>query len=412
MGLNLDRPPMGRIVLEAETIGFALLYSAARCSENEVDKIMKQKTTVEFERSTRKFGVGCFDFRIDRPVPFKLTPEDHLNTLQDALKKLNSLSNLSIEYSTAMAGDIEILEEIPSLRNGYSFPSLPFCQIDFSLFIPRRIQEELAIGEVNTETEIFLVTIRHQFHGPVAFVECKNAGPGCRPSQGVQLVRKYLSKEFAKIDGVKFDTIGPSPFHMDFYVHQSENVDEMEMIRTRQRGYDRFDIHVQDVLSPLDNLSEVFYELAGELDEFYNMQCKRVIQMRSWQALENDWRSLLELVEDRIPFYDLRRKVQIYTKARDLIREAFAFSASHSIAKQYAEDSFNGAYGKGLDSYFRDFVESKKNSAFPVYPTQPLIEWATHLHNSSFKVAEIVTLLLSAMLGGVVGGLLTLTFGA
>ena len=112
---------------------------------------------------TRAFGVGCFNFRLKREVPFRVNVGQYADELERALSKLNSLSDLEITYDTS-EDDVmlNVEEEIPHLKDGAVFPFLPFGEVSFTLYIPTRIQQEVA-GCINAKTERFRVSVRDRY---------------------------------------------------------------------------------------------------------------------------------------------------------------------------------------------------------------------------------------------------------
>lgn len=362
---------------------------------------------------TRYFGVGAFEFRPKRKIPYKITAREHVQILESGLRELNSLSDLLIDFESSMDSEIVIDEKIPPFEDGYLFPGLPYGEIDFSLFIPKRIQKELAfMGEVDTGTEKFRVHVKYAFHGPLVFIESEKADTECDPSQAVEIVRKYLSRELAKSDKISFCALGPSPFHMDFFVKELnldvEN-DVIEFNRTPMKGYDRVDIDVGWSLKEEQALHRIYFELSYELDIYYRLEAQRVIYSEAWSSLEDEWNQLRELIESKTNFFNVKRKIERHKRAADLVTAAFTFSAGESFARQNAENLVNSVYSRGFKSYFQDHTGRELKNAFPGYPVQSLIDWATHVHNSSFKLAEITTVLASALLGGFVGALVTAT---
>lgn len=367
-------------------------------------------SNVDDETSFRAFGIGCFNFRYEKQFPYVLTAAEYIADLSDALKRLTSLSKLEITYEESLAYPVNIGEKVSTIKDGVVFPALPFGQISFQLYIPKRVQTELTDGLAITETENFRISIRHCFYGPVTFVECLSPGNDCDPSAAVQVVREYLEREFEKIPGpVYFEALGPSPFHIDFFARpSSQGTGEFAVTETFSRGYDRFDIiHNERAEDPLQ---EIYSDFEDELDVYYQIIRNGIIQRREWELLQEKWNALRVRIERPKSFFNIAEKFSVHNAARELISDAFTFSASDQISKQEAERMVEETYGKGLRAYFKPRVEFRAVST-PNYPTQAVLDWAKHIHESSFKVAEIASVLFSALLGGMVGALITAMLG-
>ncbi len=360
------------------------------------------------QQATRAFGVGCFNFRLVREVPFQFKVSDYVDHIERALCRLTSLSDLEITYAASAENRIFYAEaNIPPLADGGGvFPFLPSGRICFTLFIPKRIQEDL-IGSTDTQTEIFRISIYDQYHGPVSYIECVDAAPDCSPSTAVQVVREYLSKEFSKFEDVAFESLGPSPFHVDFYVHKNPETSTFDAIEIPDSGYEKIIVSSGNISKSPGALAEIYEAFGEELDLYYYLTGKRSIQINSWLELENQWLILRNAVNSPIRFWQISKKFENHKHSRELLSAAYTFSAASSIAKQNATESMRSCYGKGLKSYFKARSEALLEEAFPNYPVQAIISWATHIHDSSFKLAEIVTVLLSGLLGGFIGALVT-----
>lgn len=122
-------------------------------------------------------------------------------------------------------GQISSIKEI-----NISFNEIGEKIIEFELYIPKRIQEELSsFKKEEIDTEKFGIIIQDSFHGPVTFVEPINSKDLDNPSFAVQVTREFLRREFEKYSSsnMEFTCIGPSPFHAEFIVvHDKPFVDD------------------------------------------------------------------------------------------------------------------------------------------------------------------------------------------
>lgn len=349
------------------------------------------------------FGIGCFNFRYEKPIPYEFNPKEYIEDLTRALERITSLSDLSISYPESLTRTFSVNEEIPTMEDGFAFPNLMMGEINFQLYIPKRVQCELIDGTTDTNTEKFKICLKFCFYGAVTFIECLEAGKECGPSTAVQIVREYLKKEFKNISGpIKFECLGPSPFHMDFFACSSaEKTSEMVVAEVPLKGYDRIEIshHVNDG----ELLDEIYFHISDELDVYYQLIRENMSQQNKWESLENNWELLRNNTDKSSGFF---QKFVIHKQSRELITQAYNFTADNKISSQRTAYMMAELYGKDLRSYFKIRLESKFAST-PDYPVQALLDWAKHIHESSFKLAQIAGSFSSALLGGLVGALLT-----
>ncbi len=361
---------------------------------------------------TRAFGVGCFHFGYRKVSPFDYTTVKYIEDVRAALASLPSLSELAISFDEAFADSFLMTDELTSLEDGEIFPRVMRLEISFTIFIPHRVQAELfpdEPGAMRTTTETFRVTLKDSYHGPATFVECVDSAEDCSPSDSVRLLRVYLKREFAKLSTpVAFESLGPSPFHANFYVRPGETEDyEIQMEEIKRRGYNDLVFKCGDAASVDEVLGFLYDELSGELGLFYDIQCRAVRLMRQGDSLTADWQSLQSLTESSPPVYNIRARVRIHRDAQRLVSHAYTLQAQFAIEEKQVERDVASTYDKGTTTYLDAFVRNR-SERLPSYPVDSILKWAEHVEGVSFKQAEIAAVVLSALGGGVVGSLVTL----
>jgi hypothetical protein len=184
------------------------------------------------------FGVGCFHFWPTAIPPFTLTIDEYADQLRETLESIPTISNIEIDADSATP-DVPVTEKLLTLSDGEDFlPHPAFLDISFDVYIPYRIQEEIT-DEITTDrtlTENFRVHIRYDYEAPLVFVELLNPSKLPDPSQAVQVVREYLNRQVnCSLRKVRFDALGPSPFHADFYIrpHEGEDLIGFEILQNR-----------------------------------------------------------------------------------------------------------------------------------------------------------------------------------
>lgn len=351
------------------------------------------------------FGVGCFNFRYAVPVPFTFKVVHYVEALKATLEKLHNLSALEIDYEEDSDDQFFEITQLPeTLEEGEAFPSPRSMIIEFHLYIPKRVQDELIKRSANTQAERFKVTLWHWYFGPVAFVECMEAGEDCSPSTAVQVVREFLEREIDKLDTpIAFESLGPSPFHMNFFaLHVPTQSEEVLTKETRLQGYDRLDISFRD---PDSLLWSVYFELLSELDLYYQLIRQNRLRAAEWGQLADQWQELRKQTDIEVPIYNFTKRLAVHRSARKLIADAFTFAVEDKFSEMARAQVMADEYGKGLEERFKRYVDRVVEQ--DPYPVQSVIDWATHVYESSFKTAEILMLVISATVGGIVGAAIT-----
>lgn len=360
------------------------------------------------------FGIGCFHFGYHKPIPFEFSTTQYVKDVRNALSELTAISHIDIQYDKLLAQDITVEEELPNLENGDYFPFVHFLGIRFSVYIPRRIQEEIFPGENLSDwiqAENFSVLIKHEYHGPITFIECLDATDESNPSAAVRLLREYLKREFNKLKGpVSFEYLGPSPFHANFFVQKAEDVEGIRIEEITQRGYHDFVFHYGEAEETKDILTNVYEHLRDEVDTFYEIQRRAVRFMGKSDSLVDSWRKLSALVSEPGHVFNIFNKFRIYKGASKFINDLYEFQAEHVVEEKGVNQIINGAYKKGMEKNLEKYIRQKIEK-FPSFPTDPLLNWAARIETNFFKQVDIVAVTISGILGGTIGTLLTVWLG-
>ena len=110
-------------------------------------------------------------------------------------------------------------------------------RIDFDLYIPLRIQKDLAGRDTqwDTGTENFRIHVRHSFYSPITFVRLLGTDKSNAPSTAMVVVREYLQTKCAEPSSdLRFTCLGPTPFHADLHIEPDVTPDAA---RNKSRGF-------------------------------------------------------------------------------------------------------------------------------------------------------------------------------
>ena len=365
----------------------------------------------EAKSELRAFGIGCFQFGYDKPLPYRFDTTEYIRDVKQALGSLSSVGDVKVDFSEqfAYSGDVE--GSPCSIRDGNFFPRLELLSLDFTVYIPARVTRDIFPHEDMDErvgTERFRVFLKHGFHTPIAVIECLNPNEKCTPSSAVRLMREYLKREFKKINGpVTFQSLGPSPFHADFYVREGhDNVEEGEVYieETGGRGYAHFECRCGVAIPPEQWVSEVFDQIRWEIDTFYEFKCRYVKLLRAGQDLVEAWTTAQALVDKKVPWWNLLRRRQLHRAARDLAIQGYTLQARVDVDEKEMQHLLSKSYTKDEHRNLERFLN---DCNMPSYPISSIVKWAERVEDGSFKQAEIQAVIVSALAGGMIGSVLT-----
>ncbi len=366
------------------------------------------------------FGVGCFHFGIRVIEPRSFSPDEYIEDLRNCLEAIDTVSEIEFYYTPISSPEsIEMSEQPDSMEEGACFPHLDFFRCSFSVYLPYRLQAELTDMDeefVDSGVEHFKVHTRYTFYGPVTFVECQDAPLHCSPSSAVVAVRKYLERHVNNTDRpVRFEMIGPSPFHADFHLIEDASVEGQESIfqaeYLHKPGYDRITIRAASSgkSSDFDHLKlQLFEALEDELGFFYELMRERSAQISAWAEIENNLQELLYAKPSQGMLARHWAPVRRRKKLKALFHDLLSFRANAVFAESSRDEKYRSLYDTGkytviLKKYLDEHIEN-----LYTYPTSDVLEMVKFEEERTTKTFEWAAVLLAAILGGLVGAVITI----
>jgi len=378
------------------------------------------------EESERKskiaFGIGCFHFGVKKRAPFKFRSSDYLKELRIALQSISNVDVVNIYCDDEFENiSIDIEESLPNIGEGVGcFPKPLFMTIEFELHIPYRIQAEiLQINEelLRTYTEKFKVSIRYTYHCPVTLVELISPSNEGEPSFAVIVVREFIKQELEKqkSDYIQFECLGPSPFHVDCYIKKSDKDDnkktkwDIEAERVAEKGYDDIIFYYNPEIfkSVQDAKHFIFYDIEDELGFFYYIVQTEVLKMKNWNNIEQLENKLISIQKEKGIKGILKRIFSCSKLLNDAFISVAEFESEELYFQNFIQEHFRYIYSKKEESVFKYFLRNEIDEKF-TYPVKQLIQLLTLFESRRTKSIEILVVLLSAIIGGAIGSLLTL----
>lgn len=365
------------------------------------------------------FGVGSFNFGVNESVPRSLSASQFVTDVQRALEAIHSINNISIECPNSEELELKFNDHIPSLKEDNAFiPNLHFFSVSFDLYIPARVQREVT-GQIlsrEADTERFRIFCHNEFDCPVTFIWPITDEPDDSPSSSVVIVREYLKSEFKKLDGyVTFEALGPSPYHANFQLcpkpeaEKARDIFEAKVLPVR--GYNEVKIYYDT--GEFGSAEDAFFGLRGllgnELDVFYEI-------VRSRNERSHAWVGLQEIMESLVAENDLslsgrlqalrERRRQIHRAHQELAE----FETLRVFSQQRLQKLVNDLYKSGEPEILRAEVEAKFEELEEL-PTSELGRLLAFVENRRSKSLEMGIVLLSSLLGGAAGSVITRLLG-
>ncbi len=244
--------------------------------------------------------MGCFEIEFDKPVDLRKISEDQqekmLNSYEQNIKNcLNKIENLS---------ELEINDLNPIFRGSFNrksdcySPSSDMGDIAFKLYIPKKVQSKKELCK-DFNGEHFKVFIIFGYEMPVWYIfpisENKDKDRNNEPSSSVVIVREYLKKTFNKLN-IPFHTIGPSPFHCDFYISPAE---DLKFKINKSESYDKIIIETPESDSVL-----LLLDLTSKLSFYYDVVFSKMLLWDEQGIADTTMKDLIDMINknDFSPF--------------------------------------------------------------------------------------------------------------
>jgi hypothetical protein len=375
--------------------------------------------------SDTAFGAGCFVLSPRAKAPFQLTGGDYLRQVSETLTLAQGIAD--VEVSAAPYFDKESYSfdtPITPLDAGPTDfpPSDCDLWISFRVHILARIQTQIlrdtSQGWQTDETlpEDFIVTMTTGFDSPVAFVEPTDLPTGYDPSRAVIVVREYLKRELGDnpTAPLRFECLGPSPFHAQFRL-QAFRQRTPTAVRpadwswqSTYAGYEDITITYNPAVLPTlaDAQGSVYMSLREQLSiGYYAIQVRLELE-HIWDDLERKVNSLADMHRRggvkayfgrtfRVP-QELLNATLALTDYE--LKELTALRSVQSVYQSHYDHETHPCVAKQVQEYVNQV------KPLPVDQFKRLIELFDRYRAERFAGLNV---LISAILGGLVGAVLT-----
>ncbi len=367
------------------------------------------------------FGIGCFHFGVRKLSRFKFIGSEYVNELKNALNSIPNINEVNISADdTFCQYSKDIRENLPKLDEGNGFfPHPSYSEIAFNIFIPTRIQVELAGGrESRIFSENFSVLILYGYSSPIAVVEVLSPSDMPDPSSAVVVVRKFLEREFEKpiSDYISFECIGPSPLHADFFLVSKEedtNTNSTSPFYAEcdlaQAGYDTITFYYNSAAfkNPHDALKAIIHNKRSEIDFFYRIKQIRLKEMLDWKEIEKKVEHLIQLENMTRPKGWIKRLFGRSNIIGRTLIDIAIFQSTELGRNNYIRSHYDTLFERAKDKCFKHLID-RDNEPNYYYPTKEYAELIGFFEQRRVKATEIFIVLVSAIVGGSIGTVVTI----
>jgi hypothetical protein len=371
----------------------------------------------------KNFGIGSYHFGVRKNPPFEFKGSDYLSELKRSLSQISNLDNLTIESDKEFENVVQkITDPLPNSEDeGGFFPDAFQLEISFELYIPFRIQAELGNTEekfLRTFSEKFKIHLFQSYYFPVAIIETLNPSKENDPSKAVQIVREFIRKELTPVKSpfIRFECIGPSPFHLDCYI-KPEKPQEVNAnwlinpIESIERGYDKI-IFYYNSKEIKDSDEALEYVMSSIMDEFglcYKYIQLRQAKMHSWAAIQN----LLQELQEMQTAKGIKGYFSRLFKRPALIGKLFTdlagFEAGDIFDEKILQNEYDEVYRIKDELYFKTFIDKEFRQKYE-YPVKQITDLVKFYEGRRVKSVELIIAIIAAILGGAIGAMVTIYF--
>jgi len=364
------------------------------------------------------FAIGSFNFGVKKEPPFKFTGSEYLSELEKQLSNIENLSQLSIETDEKFPNYSEqITKRTVNIQNGIgSFPNTLILDISFNLHIPFEKQAKLKDVKkkrLRTYTEDFSIKISSSFI-PVAIIESLNPKKNTDPSSAVQIVREYLKNEFKKsqYDYIRFEFLGPSPFHLDCYLIPKKGDGKDWFFETNefiQKGYNKLAIYYneQEFLNIDEAMDFLSKSIIDEFGFYYAYQQEKVSKINEWQKIQNKLNRLLKIEKTKGIVGIYKKFFQRQGLIGKLFIALITFEGENIFNNNFYKNNYNQTFLIDEGVYFKKFID-KEIEEIQDYPIKQTTELINFLESRRVKSVELTMAIIAAIIGGAIGSLITI----
>lgn len=367
----------------------------------------------------KTIGVGCMHFGF-KGTKASLTYNSKVwkQELEQLLGSITNISDIEVtEPDIETDIEFEDRKKIPNLADGDCFPcsSLNDMNVKFKLYLPMRIQKDITgYSNPRTYTEYFLIDMSYSYYMPVTIVTPIDPSECPDPSIAVMLVRKFLEQKFEESDFnyIDLQSIGPSPFHADFYIVERDNTffennENYSVNEEKNIGYNIIEINYNK--ENFENVDDFWLDIEQSIIDEFGIFYK-IIQLKN--KVCDDWYNLEDLLDSMVKDFKKNETFGIRRSIGKFLDEILIKFSMFKMNEIVNNDNMNKMFSfkyEQEEGFIKDYLayEIKEKR---IYPSKEVGELLYLFEQRRTKKTEYVMLIISALLGGAIGSLLTNLF--
>ena len=367
-----------------------------------------------------RVGFGCFHFKPRLAPGDRFRARDYPKAVARALEESAGIDKVHVHSPEGdLTWEHEVVDRIPTLREaGGPFPRPYFFSVCFNVRIPDRIQAEitprLMAPLLTSGTEEFRVRLSYGYEMPVAVVQPLSTDTRRDPSDGVMLVREFLSRELSRSqqEAIEFESLGPSPMHADFYLMPSVRPADAHgrfwRISHTEPAYHRYeygyDARAYD--GPSQVVDEFHSAALTEMSLLYRLAQEEWVGLEAWAEIDAAVAELVKSLRKRGPLGSFRRTFLSSRVLADAQLALIEFEGRQLTAgAKLNRDVTKRCREPGL---IQELLKEEYDDR-PSFPSEATADLLRLMENRRQTDRDMLMLALASVLGGAlgaVGGLL------
>lgn len=366
------------------------------------------------------FSVGCFHFGFHPKESLDFTGNDYISELKKALFSIPNIEDLEVDafndFKFQKFNSEASFDRLDEGSNFFPFPASSM-EITFTLFIPKRVQNEIKkhYDNISTSCERFVVTTYYTFHFPITIVKALTNSSDFDSSDGIIICREFLSEQFNKDENsiIKFECFGPSPFHSNFSLIPSSTDNKKKIYHERipSQAYDDYLFYYSkhDFEDINDAFNHLIFNLEFQIGLFYLINHERLLRDKIWVKFYNEFQDTMDKYCNRGLFFNCYNIFKSASTLNNLMLDLISLEAHDLNLRYYLEKEVKESYLGDKPPELLPHLEISLSDLTKL-PFLQVKEILAFLETRRSKRINVIMMFLSAIFGGAVGSLLIILF--
>ena len=293
-------------------------------------------------------------------------------------------------------------------EGGWAYPDITWTEIALTLQAP---PTKILGGDDGGKMVLFM---RRAWASPLTMILPLDPWLQDKPSRAVGLARMHLEAAFQEAGPtfLKFESLGPSPAHVDLFLHpepkcEKEPDSQFALRRYSRPSYHRYELAFEP--TDFDSAEAValayFAEATSALDFHYQCFSIRARHILGWNALADNIERIKTVQEKGGLVGTYRRLVN----QRQPVNQAAIDLADLELDFLSASKEVNARdiFGPGKPGHFKELVKESRDELSPL-PTEQFLRLISLFESRRVTDRDLLATLLFGLLAAAVGAAATL----